>query len=293
VVTLGELLRWIVYRTRSSYYRLVRRLMRGDRLLWGSERKFRALLESAPDAMVIVDDHGHIALVNAQAERMFGYRRRELIGQSISELIPRRLRAQHRQHVKGYAHDAVARPMGGGLELYGLRKDGSEFPVEISLSPLETDEGTMVSSAIRDISARKRELTELATAEKLFRGAFDGSPIGMALADAEGRIVRVNGALCELTGRNPGELAGMHFDALTHPVQTGYDRSAVGALMSGERAQYKVETRFARQRRAGVGRAAGDDHRRRRRRGAPLPRAGAGRDASPPLRGEPAVPRDA
>ncbi len=244
MITFSEFLRWLLYRTRSTYYRFVRRLMRGDRLLWGSEHKFRALLESAPDAMVIVDSHGHIALVNAQAERMFGYRRQELIGQSISELIPRRLRAGHRQHVKGYQHDAVARPMGGDLELYGLRKDGSEFPVEISLSPLETDEGQMVSSAIRDITARKRELTELATAEELFRGAFDGSPIGMALAAADGSIVRVNVALCQLTGRTAGELVAMRIDELTHPVEAEYDRGELGGLLSGQRAQYKVETRF-------------------------------------------------
>ena len=159
MITLGELARWILYRLGSFYYFVVRRLMRGDRLLWGSERKFRGLLEAAPDAMVIVDGHGHIKLVNAQAERLFGYRRHELIGQSISELIPKRLRGHHRQHVKGYLRDAVARPMGGEFELYGLRKDGSEFPVEISLSPLETEEGMLVSSAIRDISVRKQQLT--------------------------------------------------------------------------------------------------------------------------------------
>ena len=244
MITLGEVVRWVLYRTRSLYYQLLRRLMRGDRLLWGSERKFRALLEAAPDAMVIVDSHGHIALVNAQTERLFGYRRHELVGQSISELIPKRLRQQHRHHVKGYQRDAVARPMGGDLELYGLRKDGSEFPVEISLSPIETDEGTMVSSAIRDISARKRELVELRTAEELFRGAFDGSPIGMALADAEGRVVRVNTSLCELTGRAPKELVGKRFDTLTHVVDTGPDRHAVSALLSGERDRYTIETRF-------------------------------------------------
>lgn len=169
MITFGEILRWILYRIRSSYFRFIRRVMRGDRLLWGSERKFRALVEAAPDAMVIVNDHGHIALVNAQAELMFGYRRQELIGKGISELIPRRLRVQHRSHVKGFMRDAAARPMGGELELYGLRKDGREFPVEISLSPIETDEGTMISSAIRDTTARKHALTELATAEQLFR----------------------------------------------------------------------------------------------------------------------------
>ena len=244
MVTLGEILRWILYRTRSAYYRLVRRLMRGDRLLWGSERKFRALLESAPDAMVIVNSHGHIALVNEQAEKLFGYRRQELVGKGIGELIPKRYRTQHHHHHKTYLRDAVARPMGGDLELYGLRKDGTEFPVEISLSPIETDEGTMVSSAIRDITARKLALTELATAEELFRGAFDGSPIGMALTDDAGCIVRVNGALSELTGRTAKELGGMRFDALTHPVEDDYDRRAVAALLSGAQAHYKVEARF-------------------------------------------------
>ncbi|CAN5159533.1 hypothetical protein BH20ACT16_BH20ACT16_08210 [soil metagenome] len=244
MILLGEILRWIVYRSRSAYYRVIRRLMRGDRLLWGSERKFRALLEAAPDAMVIVNSHGHIALVNEQAEKLFGHRRQELIGKGISELIPRRYRGRHRHHHKTYLRDAVARPMGGDLELYGLRKDGSEFPVEISLSPIETDEGTMVSSTIRDITARKHALVELATAEELFRGAFDGSPIGMALTDPDGRIMRVNHALCDLTGRTPQLLAGRRFDALTHPVEASYDRDAVGALLSGAQAQYKVETRF-------------------------------------------------
>src|SRR5436305_2118903 len=108
--------------------------MRGDRLLGGSERKFRALLESAPDAMVIVNAHGHIALVNAQAERLFGYRREEIVGLGIGELIPKRYRAEHRHHLKAYMRGASARPMGIGGELFGLRKDGTEFPGEISLS---------------------------------------------------------------------------------------------------------------------------------------------------------------
>ena len=241
MITLGEFVRWLLYRTSRAYYGFVRRLMRGDRLLWGSERKFRALLEAAPDAMVIVDSHGHIALVNAQAERLFGYRRQELIGQSISVLIPKRLRAQHRHHVKHYTRAAEARPMGGDLELLGLRKDGSEFPVEISLGPIETDEGTMVSSAIRDTSARKRAVAELATAERLFRSAFDGSPIGMALTEEDGRIVRVNGALCDLTGRTAQQLAGSRFDEFIGAPAAVYDRHAVGALLLGERTHYKDE----------------------------------------------------
>src|SRR6476619_6639989 len=119
MVTITEILRWIVYRISAFYYRVAGKLMRRDRLLSGSERKFRALLESAPDSMVIVNSHGHIALINAATERMFGFERREIIGQPIGDLIPERFRAQHRQHLKGYTKDPQARPMGRNAELFG------------------------------------------------------------------------------------------------------------------------------------------------------------------------------
>jgi PAS domain S-box-containing protein len=114
-----------------------------------------AFLEVAPDAMVIVDQEGRIVLVNAQTERVFGYLRGELLGQSVEILVPERYRGAHTGHRLRYSESAHARPMGAGLELYGLRRDGSEFPVEISLSPLETSEGALIASAIRDISDRK------------------------------------------------------------------------------------------------------------------------------------------
>lgn len=126
-----------------------------------ADREFRALLESAPDAMVIVDRSGTIVLVNGQAERVFGYDRAELLGQSIEMLVPQRLRHRHARSRDGFFAAPRTRAMGVGLDLMGRRKDGSEFPVEISLSPLETESGTLVSSAIRDISARlavEREL---------------------------------------------------------------------------------------------------------------------------------------
>ena len=122
----------------------------------GSEVTFRGLLEAAPDAMVIVADDGRIEMVNQQAELLFGYRRDELLGQSIDLLVPERFRALHPRHRSGYVSDPRTRPMGAGLELFARRKDGSEFPAEISLAPMRTPSGVLVMSAIRDITERKR-----------------------------------------------------------------------------------------------------------------------------------------
>jgi formate hydrogenlyase transcriptional activator len=170
------------------------------------------LLESVPDAMVIVDQTGRIAFVNSHAERMFGYSPNELVGHPMEILVPEAVRAVHVRHRSGYGEAPRPREMGSGLELKGRRKDGSTFSVEISLSPLEEPEGYFVVSAIRDVTERRQIQEALRLSEERFRRLIsEVKDYAIFMLDPEGKVRTWNEGAERIKGYRADEIIGRHF----------------------------------------------------------------------------------
>ena len=172
-----------------------------------AQAKFRGLLEAAPDAIVGVTVDGRISLVNAQTERLFGYSRDELVGEPVEILVPEYARDRHPAHRDGYLDDPAPRPMGAGMQLAGRRKDGSHFPAEISLSSIDTEDGRLVSAAVRDVSDRVK-------AEAKFRGLLEAAPDAIVGVTADGCISLVNAQAERLFGYRRDELVGQQVEIL-------------------------------------------------------------------------------
>jgi two-component system, sensor histidine kinase and response regulator len=171
------------------------------------EQRFRATVEAAPTAMVMINAEGEIVMVNTETEKLFGYTRGELLGKYVEMLIPDRYRAEHPELRMGYFEEPKARRMGVGLDLFGVRKDGSEFPVEIGLNPVRTDEGLFVLSAIIDVTQRKR-------LEQRFRATVEAAPTAMVMINSQGEIVLVNSETEKLFGYSREELLGQQVERL-------------------------------------------------------------------------------
>src|SRR5450432_1898339 len=197
-----------------------------------SEVKYRGLLEAAPDAMVVVNQSGEIVLLNAQAENQFGYHRDELVGQKVKNIIPEGFAERLIADGTRSAAEALAQQIGTGIELSGQRKDGSEFPIEIMLSPLESPEGILVTAAIRDISVRKDAEKHLAESGAKYRGLLEAAPDAMVVVNQGGEIVLLNVQAEKQFGYRRDELLGQK---VTNIIPEGFaERLIADGLRSAE-----------------------------------------------------------
>jgi PAS domain S-box-containing protein len=202
------------------------------RVVKQQEEKFRALLESAPDAMVVVNQVGEIVLVNLQAEKRFGYRRGELIGKNVKNIISEGFAERLIADALRSVEDALAQEIGSGIELIGRRKDGSDFPIEIMLSPLKSAEGILVTAAIRDITERKDAEEHLVQMESRYRGLLEAAPDAMVVVNQGGEIVLLNLQAEKQFGYRRDELVGKNVKSI---IPEGFaERLIADALRSTE-----------------------------------------------------------
>jgi PAS domain S-box-containing protein len=194
-------------------YHLVRR-KQSEASVRDNESRFRGLLESAPDAIVIVDQNGRLNMINAQTEKWFGYSRSELLGQPVEKLLPKRFQIQHVVNRENYIKEPSSRPMSVQGELFAMRKDGSEFPVEISLSPLNIGQSTLVTSIIRDISVRKKVEEEQHQLEVRYQELVNNLPVGVYrnTPGDSGKFIEINDRMVQLFEADSSE------DMLRHSV---------------------------------------------------------------------------
>ncbi|HJW26989.1 MAG TPA: PAS domain S-box protein [Rhodocyclaceae bacterium] len=209
-----------------------------------AKRQFESVFALAPDATLIVSADGSILKVNERARSLFGYGEEDFSGLKVEDLIPGQYRHVHERHREGYQHAPEARMMSHRFILPGLRRDGSTFPAEISLGPLEFDDQPCVVASVRDVTESRRIADHIKQNEQRFRGIFDHAPIGMALTDLEGRLAEANESLCKLLGYSHDELVGKRFQDITHPDDVAFNVSQFERMVAGELDNYRMEKRY-------------------------------------------------
>ena len=257
-----------------------------------AEERARRVVEDAHEAFVAIDESGRITDWNPQAEVTFGWSRAEAVGRPLAEtIIPERYWAAHIKGLHRFLTSGEARVLGRRVELSALHRDGHEFPIEISISAVKTEDGFTFNALMHDISERKRAERTIQEAEERFRGAFEDAPIGMALMDLDGRFQQVNGALCEITGYSREELEGTSFESITHPDDMVEFGRQMALMLEDDTSSYTDgEAMRPRVRALRLGRAARHGAARRERRAHPHAQPDARRHRPPALRGEAAVP---
>lgn len=215
-----------------------------EHALKASEAKFRGMLDSTPDSMVILNAHGEITHVNQRTIQTFGYSAEELIGQKVECLIPERFRNKHLGLRDSYVSNPKPRQMGIGNDLYACRKDGTEFPVEVSLNHQLIEREVYILAAIRDITDRKKSEEVLRESQVRFSSAFEHAAIGMALVSLEGVWMKVNRSICRLLGYDKEELTQMTFQDITYPGDLDLSLNYLTKMLGGEIRTYTFEKRY-------------------------------------------------
>ncbi|MEG4941069.1 PAS domain S-box protein [Microcoleus sp. F4-D5] len=210
-----------------------------------SQARFAGILEIANDAIISVDRAQRITLFNQGAEKIFGYKMEDILGEPLNLLLPKQFRDAHSQHIKQFAHSySRARRMGERGEILGRRQDGTLFAAEASISRLEMGDETVFTVILRDISDRKQIEIALRNSEEQFRHAFEDASIGMALVALDGHWIKVNPALCQIIGYSSEELLALTFQEISHPDDLEVDLSYLAQLLAGTISTYQLEKRY-------------------------------------------------
>jgi two-component system sensor histidine kinase UhpB len=212
--------------------------------LWESQELFERLYQSTPDATILVEEDGSILHVNQATQLIFGYKADELIGRPVEVLLPRKSTGRHIQNRIEFTEKPTLRSMGLGLELFGKRKDGSEFPVEVTLSPMEWQGGLLIICVVRDITSRRQTEQAVQESEDRFRAIFEQTDAGIKLIAPDGRILDSNPALRAMLGYSAEEIHQLYYEELTYPDDREISEAMFKELIEGKRESYRMEKRY-------------------------------------------------